>query len=275
MSSLNPRRSVRRRPHRRAATPIAVRRPPSRYPLPRVLPTAALLLLPLLALLGGDGLRAALDFTTGVLTLVTLTAAVAWGLLATDRLLLRPRHRLIAQGVHRITAAASLGFLLLHLTIKVALGHVSLISALLPFAGGLSGTGVLVGFGSLAGLLMVVAATTGALRSVFATPGRVPGRWRALHMLAYPAWCSALLHGLFAGRPAAAWVVTTYALCLAGVASALSLRLLPARLKRGIVENTLSPRLPSVPRQRLPLAPPSDTAASTPRHAHAPTGERR
>ncbi|GHH33313.1 hypothetical protein [Streptomyces candidus] len=236
--------------------------------------------MPLIALLGGDSLRTVLDFTTGVLTLVTLTAAVVWGLLATDRLLLRPRHRLIAQAVHRVTAAASLGFLVLHLTVKVALGHVSLLAALLPFAGGLSGTGVLVGFGSLAGLLMVVSATTGALRSAFATPGRVPGRWRALHMLAYPAWCSALLHGLFAGRPAPAWVVAMYALCLAGVTAALSLRLLPSRLKGRIVESALRPPPTPVPRGRPSLTSRSRGAAPAPRHAQAPphvlpTGDRR
>ncbi|MFJ6697714.1 hypothetical protein ACIQM4_16815 [Streptomyces sp. NPDC091272] len=255
-----------------------------RRPLPRTLPTAALLLVPLLVLLGGDELRAALDFTTGVLTLVSLTASVAWGLLATDRLLLRPRHRLVAQGVHRITAVASLGLLLLHGTTKVVLGHVSLPAVLLPFAGELSGTAVLVGFGSLAGLLMITAAATGALRSAFATPGRIPGRWRALHMLAYPAWCSALLHGLFAGRPAAAWVVTMYALCLTAVAAALSLRLLPARLKKGIVGGALPapPETTLVPRQGRPAdAPPFEPLptpvprSSTPRHAHTPTGERR
>ncbi|WP_433547737.1 hypothetical protein ACQPZG_23705 [Streptomyces sp. CA-294286] len=212
-----------------------------------------------------------------MLTLVTLTAAVVWGLLATDRLLLRPRHRLIAQAVHRVTAAASLGFLVLHLTVKTALGHVSLLAALVPFAGGLSGTGVLVGFGSLAGLLMVVAATTGALRSAFATPGRVPGRWRALHMLAYPAWCSALLHGLFAGRPAPAWVVAMYALCLAGMTTALSLRLLPSRLKERIVDSALHPT--PTPRRRPSLTSRSRGAAPEPRHAqappHVPTGDRR
>lgn len=51
---------------------------------------AALILIPLLAIGGSDSFRAALDFTTGVLSLVSLTASVAWGLIATDRLLLSP-----------------------------------------------------------------------------------------------------------------------------------------------------------------------------------------
>ncbi len=204
------------------------------------LTAAALILIPLLATAGSDSLRAALDFTTGVLSLVSLTAAVAWGLLATDRLLLRPRHRLLAQAVHRATAVASLGFLLLHVSVKVSLGHVALLGALVPFGLGISGTAGLIGFGSLAGFLMVVAASTGALRSAFATPGRIAGRWRALHMLSYPAWGSALVHGLFAGRPAAGWVVTMYALSLAAVATVLSLRLLPPPLKRAAAERIVA-----------------------------------
>ncbi|MFF2188185.1 hypothetical protein [Streptomyces sp. NPDC058155] len=204
------------------------------------LSVAALVLVPLLAVAGSDGFRAMLDFTTGVLSLVSLTAAVAWGLMATDRLLLSPRHRLLAQGIHRFTAMASLGFLLLHATVKVSLGHVALIGAVLPFGLGITGTSGLIGLGSLAGLLMVVAASTGALRSAFAVPGKVAGRWRALHMLAYPAWCFALMHGLYAGRAAATWVMTLYCLALVGVIGAVSVRLLPRPVQRRIADRILT-----------------------------------
>ncbi|MFE2289985.1 hypothetical protein [Streptomyces sp. NPDC059452] len=217
------------------------------------LTVTALVFVPLLAVAGSDGFRATLDFTTGVLSLVSLTAAVAWGLLATDRLFLSTRQRIICQGVHRATAVAALGFLLLHGTVKVALGHVSVIGALIPFGLGFTGTAGLIGFGSLAGLLMVVTATTGALRSAFAQPspaatrlgqslgspretGGIAGRWRALHALAYPAWCAALIHGLYAGRAPATWVVVMYGLCLTAVAGALCLRLLPRPTKRRITD---------------------------------------
>ncbi|MFF8842896.1 hypothetical protein ACF08N_09180 [Streptomyces sp. NPDC015127] len=194
----------------------------------------------MLAIGGSDSFRAALDFTTGVLSLVSLTASVAWGLIATDRVLLSPRHRLLAQGIHRTTAVASLGFLLLHATVKVSLGHVALIGALIPFGLGVTGTSALIGFGSLAGFLMVVAATTGALRSALAGNVRVAGRWRPLHMLAYPAWCFALVHGLYAGRPAATWVVTLYCLALLGVAAAVSVRLLPRPVQRRVAARIMS-----------------------------------
>ncbi|WP_367041815.1 hypothetical protein [Streptomyces sp. Je 1-332] len=205
-----------------------------------VLTTAALLLIPLLVIVGSDAFRAALDFTTGVLSLVSLTAAVVWGLVATDRLFLHSRQRLLAQAVHRATAVASIGFLLLHVTVKLTLDHVSPVGALIPFGLGFSGTDGLIGLGSLAGLLMVVTGVTGALRSAFASPAQVASRWRALHMLAYPAWCSALIHGLYAGRPPSPWVTTLYCLCLVAVAGAVALRASPLPLKRKVAARILA-----------------------------------
>ncbi|WP_425575567.1 hypothetical protein [Streptomyces gobitricini] len=212
------------------------------------LTAAALVLIPVLAIGGSDSFRAALDFTTGVLSLVSLTASVAWGLIAQDRLLLSTRNRLLAQAVHRTTAVASLGFLLLHATVKVSLGHVELIGALVPFGLGVTGTSGLIGFGSLAGLLMVIAASTGAARSALAGRGSVAARWRPLHMLAYPAWCCALVHGLYAGRPAATWVTAMYCLALAGVACAVSLRLLPGPVQQRLTEHVLGLLGPSADR---------------------------
>lgn len=231
------------------------------------LTVAVLVLLPLLAVAGSDGVRATLDFTTGVLSLVSLTAAVGWGLLATDRLFLSSRQRLIGQAVHRTAAAASLGFLLLHVTVKVSLGHVALLGAVIPFGLGVGGTAGLIGFGALAGLLMVVAAATGALRSAFASPSKVAGRWRALHALSYPAWCAALVHGLYAGRPPAVWVVMMYGLCLVAVAAALGLRMLPPPVKRRIaalvtalVKPDVLPAEPDPVTREAPL-PGADTTA--------------
>ncbi|MFG2646951.1 hypothetical protein [Streptomyces sp. NPDC048436] len=205
-----------------------------------MLTTAALLLIPLLVIVGSDAFRAALDFTTGVLSLVALTSAVVWGLVATDRLFLHSRQRLLAQAVHRATAVASIGFLLLHVTVKLALDHVSPLGALIPFGLGFSGSDGLIGLGSLAGLLMVVTGVTGALRSAFASPAQVASRWRALHMLAYPAWCSALIHGLYAGRAPKPWVIVLYSLCLVAVAGAVALRAAPLPVKRKVAARILA-----------------------------------
>ncbi|WP_240434979.1 hypothetical protein [Streptomyces sp. YIM 130001] len=217
-----------------------------------MLSLAALLLIPVTVFAGSDGFREMLDFTTGVLCLVSLTASVAWGLVASDRLFLRSRQRLLAQAVHRVTAVASLGFLLLHGAVKVALEHVSAVGALLPFSLGVTGTNGLIGLGSLAGLLMVTAGITGAMRSSFAAPAGIATRWRSLHMLAYPAWCAGLLHGLYAGRAPQPWTVVLYAVSLAGVAGAIALRAAPLPVKRKVADRVLAVIDPEARAARMP-----------------------
>ncbi|MGA4848811.1 cytochrome b/b6 domain-containing protein [Streptomyces sp. G5(2025)] len=232
------------------------------HPQSRLLGAGALLLIPLLVVVGSDGFRAALDFTTGVLCLVSLTAAVLWGLVAADRLFLHSRQRLLAQAVHRATAVASVGFLLLHGTVKIALDHVSLLGALVPFGLGVSGSAGLIGLGSLAGLLMVVTSVTGALRSAFASPARIASRWRALHMLAYPAWCAALVHGLYAGRPPKPWVIALYSLCLLAVAGAVALRAAPPPVKRKVAARVLALLEPERKASRRARPPARDTTSA-------------
>ncbi|MCX4574912.1 cytochrome b/b6 domain-containing protein [Streptomyces sp. NBC_01571] len=199
-----------------------------------------LLLIPVVVLAGGNGVRDFLNFGAGVLSLVALSCSVIWGLVATDRLFLNTRQRLVAQAVHRTTAVSSVAFLLLHITVKLALDHTVLIAALIPFSLGVSGTAGLIGFGSLAGLLMIFTAITGALRSAFASPAPVAARWRAMHMLAYPAWCSALIHGLYAGRQAKPIFTILYSLCLVAVMAALALRSAPAPYKRKVADRVLA-----------------------------------
>ncbi|MET9499957.1 cytochrome b/b6 domain-containing protein [Streptomyces sp. NPDC006552] len=225
---------------------------------------------------GSDAFRAAVDFTAGVLSLVSLTASVVWGLVASDRLFLTSRQRLLSQGVHRATAIASLGFLLLHVSVKVALAHVTLIGALLPFGLGVAGSGGLIGIGVLAGLLMVATGITGALRSAMASPAGLAARWRATHMLAYPAWCLALMHGLYAGRAPKTYVVVLYCLCLVAVAGAVGLRAAPRTVKRRVAARVLAfldpgPRMPrGALRDGAEQPPPA--AETPPRPASAPAG---
>ncbi|MFF6995000.1 cytochrome b/b6 domain-containing protein [Streptomyces sp. NPDC008313] len=201
---------------------------------------AALLLIPVIVLVGGDDFREFLNFGAGVLALVALTSSVVWGLVASDRLFLSTRQRLVAQAVHRTTAVSSVAFLLLHITVKLALEHTSPIGALIPFGLGVTGSAGLIGLGSLAALLMIFTAVTGALRSAFASPAPVAARWRAVHMLAYPAWCAALVHGLYAGRAAKPYVTVSYSLCLFAVLGALALRSAPAPFKREVAARFLA-----------------------------------
>ncbi|WP_432191021.1 cytochrome b/b6 domain-containing protein [Streptomyces sp. bgisy027] len=183
-----------------------------------------------------------LNFGVGVLSLVCLTCSVIWGLVAQDRMILDTRQRITAQAVHRVTAVASIAFLLVHIFAKLALEHTSWIAVIIPFGllltGGdeFTGTAFLIGLGTLAALLMIFVGVTGALRNRFASPAPVAARWRAMHMLAYPAWCAALIHGLFAGRPAKTFFMVCYELCVVAVAAALALRAAPRPVKRKIAD---------------------------------------
>ncbi|MFE9357327.1 cytochrome b/b6 domain-containing protein [Streptomyces olivaceoviridis] len=199
-----------------------------------------LLLIPVAVLVGGSQFREFLNFGAGVLSLVSLSCSVIWGLFAQDRIFLNTRQRIIGQAVHRTTAVASIAFLLLHITTKIALGHTQLIAAVIPFSLGVTGIAGLIGLGSLAGLLMIFVGITGALRSNFATPAPVAARWRAMHMLAYPAWCAALVHGLYAGRSAKPVFVILYALSLLGVMGALALRAAPRPVKRKVADRLVA-----------------------------------
>ncbi|WP_206313054.1 cytochrome b/b6 domain-containing protein [Streptomyces sp. JB150] len=217
---------------RRSNSPLAARGR-SAY---GVATAAALVLIPVLVLAGGDTFREFLNFGAGVLSLVSLTCSVIWGLVAQDRIFLNARQRIVGQAVHRATAVASIAFLLLHVVTKLALDHVGILAALIPFSLGVTGGAGLIGLGSLAGLLMVFVGLTGALRSAFASPAPIAARWRTMHMLAYPAWCAALVHGLFAGRQAKPVFVFLYGLCLVGVMTALALRSAPRPVKRRVAD---------------------------------------
>ncbi|MFJ4279176.1 cytochrome b/b6 domain-containing protein [Streptomyces massasporeus] len=185
-----------------------------------------------------DSFALFLNFGAGVLSLVCLTCSVIWGLIAQDRVLLDTRRRILAQAVHRTTAVASIAFLLVHIGVKLALDHTSWIAAVIPFGLAFTdeelvgGRSFLIGLGTLAGMLMIFVGITGALRNRFASPAPVAARWRAMHMLAYPAWCAALVHGLYAGRSAKPIFVILYCLSLVGVAGALALRAAPRPVKR-------------------------------------------
>ncbi|CAM5297184.1 Cytochrome b/b6 domain-containing protein OS=Streptomyces tendae OX=1932 GN=GUR47_09545 PE=4 SV=1 [Streptomyces tendae] len=183
-----------------------------------------------------------LNFGAGVLSLVFLSCSVIWGLLAQDRIVLDTRQRILAQAVHRTTAVASVVFLLVHIVVKLALDHTTWVAAVLPFGllatddEAFGGRAVLIGFGTLASMLMIFVGVTGALRNRFASPAPVAARWRAMHMLAYPAWCLALLHGLYAGRAAKPVFVVLYALSVVGVMAALALRAAPRPVKRKVAD---------------------------------------
>ncbi|MEU3251587.1 ferric reductase-like transmembrane domain-containing protein [Streptomyces sp. NPDC006997] len=189
-----------------------------------------------------DRITEYLNFGVGVLSLVCLTCSVIWGLVAQDRILLDARRRILAQAVHRTAALASLVFLVIHIVVKLMLEHTSWIAAVVPFGLAFTddevatGRTFLIGLGTLAALLMGFVAVTGLIRNRFASPAPIAAHWRAVHMLAYPAWCAGLVHGLYAGRAAAPLFMTLYALSVVFVGGALALRAAPRPVKRRVAD---------------------------------------
>ncbi|TDC73593.1 hypothetical protein E1193_25250 [Micromonospora sp. KC606] len=160
------------------------------------------------------------EFFAGVVTLVSLSITVMLGLLATDRLVLQIRHRVLLQSAHRATGAVAVAGLVFHIITKISIGRAGLTDAVVPFIGGY---GLYVGFGTVASFLMISVLWTGLVRVRFAGVGP-KWFWRAMHSMAYLAWPFALFHGLNAGRKGATWVIVSYLVCVLLVVVALLVR---------------------------------------------------
>jgi hypothetical protein len=160
-------------------------------------------------------------FYSGVFALVALTAAVAAGLLATDRIVLTPERRILAQALHRTTSLIGMSALANHVMLEVLARRARIIDGFVPFMAARST--FYMGLGTLASDLFLVIIVTGAARRRFAAGARARV-WRGLHATAYAAWPLAVLHGLLAGRPAKPWVDWSYGCCLAAVLLALTVR---------------------------------------------------
>jgi hypothetical protein len=197
-------------------------------------------------------------FYSGVFALIALTAAVAAGLLATDRVVLSPDQRIFAQAAHRTTSLIGVSALANHIELEVLANRARIIDGFVPFMA--ARNTFYMGLGTIASDLFVVIIVTGILRKRF-TKGRRPWVWRAVHITTYAAWPMAILHGLLAGRHAKPYVDWSYGACLALVALALAFRYVvlargrnaadPSRLARpspGTAERVL---------RQLSLPPPS------------------
>ena len=159
-------------------------------------------------------------FYSGVLALVALTTAVGVGIVATDRIVMTPGHRVIAQAVHRAVSFGALAFLITHIVLEILAHRSHVIDAVVPFLA--QGRRFYIGLGTIASDLVVVLIITGIARGRFAS--RRPGTWRAIHAVAYLAWPLSIVHGLLAGRRAHPYVDWSYGACVAAVVLALLIR---------------------------------------------------
>ncbi|WP_245923982.1 translation initiation factor III [Paractinoplanes atraurantiacus] len=162
------------------------------------------------------------EFYMGVVALVSLSITIMVGLVATDRLVLSIRQRVLLQSAHRTTGVIAVTALFVHVWTKVVESHISIIDAFIPFMA--AGNKLYVGLGTISGWIMVLVMWTGIARSRFVGHGK-PWMWRAIHAISYLMWPIALTHGLSAGRPAATWVVVSYIVCILGVLIGLAVRL--------------------------------------------------
>jgi hypothetical protein len=156
-----------------------------------------------------------LTFYSGVLSLITLTGAVVFGLLATERITSVPL-RILAQAVHRSSALVAVGFLVVHIVLMILAERATVVDAIIPFVEP-SDRVLYVGIGTIASHLMLLTFAVGLIRRRFIRSSH-KWIWRLLHCMAYVSWPIAIVHGMTAGRPPALWVQWSWAVCVAVVA---------------------------------------------------------
>jgi hypothetical protein len=163
------------------------------------------------------------EYYLGVITLVSLSITIMVGLVATDRLVLSIRQRVLLQSTHRTTGVIAVTSLVGHVWTKYAENHIGALDVFIPFLYP-GNNKMYVGFGTLSGWIMITVMWSGLARSRFIGSG-APWMWRAIHAVSYLMWPIALLHGLSAGRPAPPWVAVSYIVCVLLVLVGLAVRL--------------------------------------------------
>jgi hypothetical protein len=193
----------------------------------------------------------------GVFALIGMTTAVGVGLLATDRIVMRPGHRVVAQSVHRGVSLGALAALAVHITLEIVAHKVGVLDVVIPFLARFRT--LYTGLGTLASDLFVLIVVTGFLRGRFA--GKWPWAWRTLHAAAYAAWPLCVVHGLLGGRTAKPYVDWSYGGCLALVAIALAIRVVATirtddeKLAHPVSDRLSVPAEGLIPGSRVAMAP--------------------
>ena len=193
-------------------------------------------------------------FYAGVFALIGLTGSVMVGLVATDRIVMTPGHRVMAQAVHRAASFGALAFLVIHIVTEILAQRVHILDAFIPFLSPFRT--FYIGLGTIASDLILLIVITSILRKRFTAHGKA-WRWRAIHYSAYVAFVFGVLHGLLGGRAAKPYVDWSYGFSIALVALGLAVRFLAISLRP---KENLS-AAPGADRPRTPGAAPLHTAA--------------
>jgi DMSO/TMAO reductase YedYZ heme-binding membrane subunit len=168
-------------------------------------------------------------FYAGVFALIALCASVAAGLVATDRMVLNPGHRVWIQSAHRAISFGALAFLIIHIVTEILAQRVHVIDAVVPFMSPFRT--FYIGIGTVSSDLIILLVITGILRKRFTSNGKNVWRWRAIHYTSYVAFVFGVWHGLLGGRPGKPYVDWSYGFVVAFVALGLAVRILANSLR--------------------------------------------
>ena len=174
---------------------------------------------------------------SGVFALLALTGSVCMGVVATNRIIMTPGHRVLAQAVHRATSFGALAFLIIHIVLEITAKHleesttqhVHILDAFIPFLS--QYRTFYMAEGTIASDIIVLLVVTGILRRRFTSSGNA-WKWRAIHYSSYAALILGVLHGLLAGRKAiGSFVYWSYGIVILLVALAVLVRILATSLR--------------------------------------------
>ena len=174
---------------------------------------------------------------SGVFALLALTGSVCMGVVATNRIIMTPGHRVLAQAVHRATSFGALAFLIIHIVLEITAKHleesttqhVHVLDAFIPFLS--QYRTFYMAEGTIASDIIVLLVVTGILRRRFTSSGNA-WKWRAIHYSSYAALILGVLHGLLAGRQAiGSFVYWSYGIVILLVALAVLVRILATSLR--------------------------------------------
>jgi methionine sulfoxide reductase heme-binding subunit len=159
--------------------------------------------------------------STGVVSMVLLTAVMALGIATVNRWSPRSTPRFVTPALHRSLALLSIVFVGVHVATAVIdpYAAVGAVAVVVPFAA--AGNPFWVGLGAVSLDLIAALIVSSLVRR------RLGYRaWRAVHWLAYLSWPVALAHGIGMGTDAASlWFDAVALACVATVSAAVVWRL--------------------------------------------------
>jgi sulfoxide reductase heme-binding subunit YedZ len=151
--------------------------------------------------------------STGLVTLVLLSAVALLGILVTRQGKLPGLPRFAVTGLHRNLSLLAVVFTAIHVVTAILDSYVSipLTAAVVPFVSGYEGFAL--GLGAISFDLMAAMVVTSLLRRHMN-----PKFWRAVHLLAYLSWPVAVVHSILASKDLrSGWELSLTIACIAAV----------------------------------------------------------